>query len=252
MEDRDQWSRVSSRLCVYQALCELASNHGSTSFIASQKALTNLCGISERWVRSALGDLESAGLITACHPLQGGRGKKTYTLLSYASEVSSERSDATSGRPELVHDTPLSSDIRSNIRSNKRSNRENSTAGAGDGFSSAESATHKNRAAAVSLAGLSFADRFRGTLPEKVSLVAGWREKWARTYDDLIRLDKRDPGEIERAWQWARGDQFWASQFQSPLKLRKRNRDGVTYYDLFVARMNGASPPRRHRKDPPI
>src|SRR6266403_553980 len=91
MEDRDQWSLVSSRLCVYQALCEIASNHGNNSFIASQKALTNLCGISERWVRSALRDLESAGLITACHPKHGGRGQKTYILLSCASEATSER-----------------------------------------------------------------------------------------------------------------------------------------------------------------
>jgi hypothetical protein len=29
MEERDQWSLVASRLCVYQALCEMASNHES-------------------------------------------------------------------------------------------------------------------------------------------------------------------------------------------------------------------------------
>jgi hypothetical protein len=89
------------------------------------------------------------------------------------------------------------------------------------------------------------------TLADKVSLVAGWREKWAHLYDDLIRLDQRDQTEIERVWQWARRDEFWASQFQSPLKLRKRNREGVTYYDVFLAKLNGDQP-RRRRKNPPI
>jgi DNA-binding Lrp family transcriptional regulator len=250
MEDRDQWSLVSSRLCVYQALCEMASNHGSDSFIASQKALTNLCGISERWVRSALRDLESAGLITACHPKHGGRGQKTYLLLSCAerSELSSERPEPTSERPELDphrNSVPTLEEIR--VEEHRE---ESSSTSAGEG-SSSSSATRKKRASSASVAGLSFADRFRATLPDKVSLVAGWREKWARAYDDMVRLDKRDPGEIERVWQWARGDEFWAPQFQSPLKLRKRNREGVTYYDVFLAKLNGDQPHRR-RKDPPI
>jgi hypothetical protein len=256
LEDRDQWSLVCSRLCVYQALCEMASNCGSESFAASQKALTGLCGISERSLRSALGDLQSADLITACHPKHGGRGQKTYTLLSYASEATSERSEATSGRPANSVCTPLVADVRRTKeelleqQTEEDSSPEESTAGAGEG-SSSSSATRKKRAAAVvSVAGLSFADRFQATLPPKVSLVTGWRQKWARVYDDLLRLDGRDQAEIERVWQWARGDQFWASQFQSPLKLRKRNREGVTYYDVFLARLNGNQP--RRRKDPPI
>jgi hypothetical protein len=207
-----------------------------------------LCGISERWVRSALCDLESAGLITACHPKHGGRGPKTYTLLSCASDATSERSDATSGRPELNFDRELSSAIRSNKEEEHIEEQREEPTGEG---SSSSSATRKKRASSVSVAGLSFADRFRATLPSKVSLVAGWREKWGRAYDDLIRLDKLDQAEIERVWQWARTDAFWASQFQSPLKLRKRNREGVTYYDVFLAKLNG-NHSRRRRKDPPI
>jgi hypothetical protein len=169
----------------------------------------------------------------------------TSEILSAASssDAAAQRSELSAERPELIHDTPLSSDTRNNKRSNreKNSSPEESTAGAGEGFSSS----------AVSVAGLSFADRFRASLPNKVSLVAGWRAKWARAYDDLLRLDKRDQDEIERVWQWARRDEFWAPQFQSPLKLRKRNREGVTYYDVFLAKLNGDQP-RRRRKDPPI
>jgi hypothetical protein len=127
---------------------------------------------------------------------------------------------------------------------------EDSSASAGES-SFSESATVQQTRHFVSVVGLDFADRFRVTLPDKVSLVAGWRNNWARVYDDLLRLDKRDQAEIERVWQWARADEFWASQFQSPLKLRKRNREGVTYYDVFLAKLNGDQP-RRRRKDPPI
>jgi hypothetical protein len=87
--------------------------------------------------------------------------------------------------------------------------------------------------------GVAFADWFRGTLPGDVRLAAGWREKWARCFDDMIRLDGRSPEGIAAVCRWARAHEFWRSNFQSPLKLRER-KDGVMYFDRFAAAMGAA------------
>ena len=86
----------------------------------------------------------------------------------------------------------------------------------------------------VSSEGTTFAHWFRDTLPEKTNMPDRWEKSFAQTYDDLVRLDGRNPDEIRRVCQWARTDSFWASNFQSPAKLRKRNKDGIQYYDVFL------------------
>ena len=95
-----------------------------------------------------------------------------------------------------------------------------------------------------SQAGLEFADWFHSTLPESFSLAESWREECARAFDALVRIDRRTPEEIWRVCKWARADSFWASRFLSPLKLRRRNRERVTYFDAFGAQMNGNRPCR--------
>jgi hypothetical protein len=104
---------------------------------------------------------------------------------------------------------------------------------------------------APSAAALAFADAFRATLPGNVSLPTAWREQWACAYDDMLRIDKRQPQEAERVWRWARADEFWAPRFLSPLKLRKRNREGVTYFRR-LCRANERRPPAPQKKNPPI
>jgi len=86
----------------------------------------------------------------------------------------------------------------------------------------------------VSTEGTAFARWFRDTLPEKTNMPDRWEKSFAQTYEDLVRLDGRNPDEIRRVCQWARTDSFWASNFQSPAKLRKRNKDGIQYYDVFL------------------
>jgi hypothetical protein len=70
-----------------------------------------------------------------------------------------------------------------------------------------------------------------------MNLAANWRTKWGKAFDDLVRLDKREPSEIREVARWARRDPFWSAQFLSPLKLRDRNREGVQYFDVFSERM---------------
>ena len=100
-----------------------------------------------------------------------------------------------------------------------------------DFFSQAEITPKKET---VSSEGTTFAHWFRDTLPEKTNMPDRWEKSFAQTYDDLVRLDGRNDAEIRRVCQWARTDSFWSSNFQSPAKLRKRNKDGIQYYDVFL------------------
>jgi hypothetical protein len=50
--------------------------------------------------------------------------------------------------------------------------------------------------------------------------------------------------------KWARADSFWAPRFLSPLKLGRRNQEGVTYFDGFSAQMlNGSKARRKHSEE---
>jgi hypothetical protein len=93
----------------------------------------------------------------------------------------------------------------------------------------------------VSTEGIKFALWFKSTLPESVSLKSDWQESFAKAHDDIVRLDKRTSEKIRQVCEWARTDQFWQSQFMSPARLRKRNRDGITYFDFFIQKMKSHS-----------
>jgi DNA-binding MarR family transcriptional regulator len=97
--------------------------------------------------------------------------------------------------------------------------------------------TNKN-----SMEAIQFATWFRSSLPDGINLKANWQQSFAKTYDDLVRIDKRQPEQIRAVCQWARSDGFWKSNFMSPGKLRKRNTDGITYFDLFAEKMKQPSP----------
>jgi hypothetical protein len=280
MEGRDQWSLVQSRLLLYVALCEMASNRGTESFTVSQKALSNLSGLSARSQSESLRDLVAAGVIAMRDPEHGGRGQKTYTLLSVRSEVGSgrpevgsERSEVGSSRSEVgVPSSPLPGlegtreEHREEIREEASNSSEASTSKSSDLEASVtppkpSPSTRKPKAKTTltvpSDVGLSFADWFRSTLPGDIRLADSWRDQWARCYDDLIRLDKRTKEEISRVCKWARADAFCARHFLSPVKLRRRNPDGVTYFDTLTAQMNGQKPqnsqkPQRRKWNPPI
>lgn len=80
-----------------------------------------------------------------------------------------------------------------------------------------------------------FADWFRTITTETVKFD---RDAWAQVWDQLRRVDRRkDVDEMKLAIQRARADPFWSTNFYSPLKLRKRNDDGVMYIDVFLEKM---------------
>lgn len=88
----------------------------------------------------------------------------------------------------------------------------------------------------VSADGKAFANWFKSTLPGTINLGRNWQETFAKTFDELVRIDRRTPDDIRRVSAWARSDQFWSSNFMSPAKLRKKNKDGVSYFDVFAAK----------------
>lgn len=92
---------------------------------------------------------------------------------------------------------------------------------------------------AASERGERFADWFKTTLPDSTNLANGWRQKWAKCFDDMLRLDHRTPEDIHDVCEWARSDSFWSSNFLSPIKLRER-KGGTQYFDMFLAKMRSA------------
>ena len=53
-------------------------------------------------------------------------------------------------------------------------------------------------------------------------------------FDKLLKTYSKD--DILKATFWARNDEFWKTNFCSPLKLEKKNKEGVTYIDVFLAK----------------
>jgi len=51
-------------------------------------------------------------------------------------------------------------------------------------------------------------------------------------FDKLLKKYSKD--EILKATFWARNDDFWKTNFCSPLKLEKKNKEDVLYIDVFL------------------
>ncbi len=97
-----------------------------------------------------------------------------------------------------------------------------------------------------------FAILFKSSLPSDTDVSSNWKTAWPKTFDELMAKG-RNPTEIESIIRWGRTDPFWRKNFMSPSKLTKRNRDGVTYFDVFKEAMNSAksftSPVRHSQPD---
>ena len=87
---------------------------------------------------------------------------------------------------------------------------------------------------------MKFALWFKSLLPEGTEANQATLGAWAKVYEQLVAYDKRPPEQIAAVCKWARQDSFWTTNFLSPLKLRRRNDDGVKYFDVFLAKMEQA------------
>jgi hypothetical protein len=70
---------------------------------------------------------------------------------------------------------------------------------------------------------------------------------WIDTLDKLIRIDKNSPEEIKKVIRKTRENDFWKSNFLSVLKLRRKNKEEISYYTVFK-NINSPEPERRIKK----
>lgn len=97
----------------------------------------------------------------------------------------------------------------------------------------------------VSEEGQLFAKWFRLLLKETgddQTITTDQLKLWGTTYDALIRIDKRTKDQVKRVCTWARNDDFWREQFQSAAKLRRKDKDGVKYFDKFLTKLGADQP----------
>lgn len=69
-------------------------------------------------------------------------------------------------------------------------------------------------------------------------------------FDKLLKTYSKD--EILKATFWARNDDFWKPNFCSPLKLEKKNKEGVTYIDVFLAKAGSYKMPTTEPTTPSV
>lgn len=97
-------------------------------------------------------------------------------------------------------------------------------------------------AAPPSLRGVAFAQWFLTLIPENHRARLYDEQAWAHTFDQLRSIEKVDELEIARVCSWARADKFWSTNFYSPLKLRKKQKDsGMQFYFIFLEQSKGKS-----------
>lgn len=78
---------------------------------------------------------------------------------------------------------------------------------------------------------------FKNLIPENLFPKGKQIADWQKCYDDLINIDKRTKKEIAKVCEFARNDTFWIKNFLTPLKLRKKSKEGVNYYDMILEQM---------------
>lgn len=75
------------------------------------------------------------------------------------------------------------------------------------------------------------------------------REKWSAEFEKILRLDGFSSEQIKKAVTWARTDTFWSENFKSPMKLRKRDRDGEMYIRVFLRKAGAAGGVQRFEQE---
>jgi hypothetical protein len=224
---------------VFFHLCRRADNKTGIAW-PSYESMTKTCGMGKSSVRRAIESLEKTHKLIASAGKPFG-GSCRYRILPPIVPPEGPLEDSNSSATGTIEAAPIvpPQDCNSSVSDPPIVPPE------GQEGSPRKVLQRRKSESVVSREGLEFADWFRSTLPASFSLNANWRTTFAEAFDDLVRIDKRSPGEIRRVSAWGRSSTFWSGQFFSPAKLRKRNKDGVTYFDVFAANRtsNGGSKP---------
>ena len=180
-------------------------------------------GISTKQIRAAIVRLEERGLLISCQP-EAYHRRKWY-------RIDYEHSLLHPIPEETIDHAESGSSIGPNgiMESLERDDGKSET-----GLSRAE-ITHENtqKIPRETPASLEVLDEHQSECLRLAMLLADLVEangskrpsvsaKWTSTIDRMIRLDGRDPQQIEAAIRWSQADEFWQANILSPEKLRKQ------------------------------
>ena len=214
-----------SEIALYFGLLNEANTLGwKNPFRQSNSYLSATVGITEPTMIRARNRLQQAGLIG----FQSGKKKRdlsTYYLKNFSTSdsVSGSKSDSVSGsvsEENSLHNTKH----KPNQTKDSKSHSPKRTVSEKPKVELSESAQK-------------FAQWFRGLLPPDRDTTDRDLQAWAKTYDELVTIDKREKSEIKAVVLWARQNDFWQSNFLSATKLRHKDKTGTKYYDVFLNRM---------------
>jgi hypothetical protein len=188
-------------LLVYAAL---SSYSGYGAIFPSQASLAADAGVSERTVRSMLGQLEALGVIERSRRLEPGSKRSTDSYLLRPN-----------GPAELPAKSAGSSDLP-----------ETASASTGNGAHSTPlieiETLDRNRTSEFSPEVL----RLTALLVERVRWnghrVGVVGASWWKACDQLLRLDGYSPEQVEFIIRWSTADSFWAANIRSMPKLREK------------------------------
>lgn len=74
-------------------------------------------------------------------------------------------------------------------------------------------------------------DLFSEELKPKTESI---KRKWISDCERLLTIDKYKALEIVEIVRWARSNEFWSGNFNSFLKLRRKDKDGLPYIQRFI------------------
>lgn len=87
------------------------------------------------------------------------------------------------------------------------------------------------------------------TLTEVQQNILGqYRQEYYECCRKLLELKPSyKEEEIRKAINWARNDSFWAGNFMSFSKLRKKNKEGIPYIEVFLEKARGKDSQRKQK-----
>tara|TARA_R100000734_G_scaffold4779_1_gene4250 strand:+ start:249 stop:1073 length:825 start_codon:yes stop_codon:yes gene_type:complete len=99
-------------------------------------------------------------------------------------------------------------------------------------------------------------NKYENILPHFVKLfptkyqprTTATKNKWIKCLDQIERIDKYDLREVYKICQFFRSHDFWSDNFQTLLKLRNKDKNGLKYIDRFADLYNKESKPGSFNK----
>ena len=184
--------------------------------VTGRKKISTETGISEQSVRTCLKRLESTNEITI-------KSTNKFSIITICNYEHYQQRNIGNNQPtnqQLTNNQPTTNQqltTNKNIKNIKNEKNKRSP----------------SNSVEFSAEVINLAKKFRNTLPERLWPTNGQKERWLDVIDKCIRLDGYKPEQIEEIIDRFRNDPFWKTNFMTPLKLRKKNSEGIKYIDYF-------------------